>query len=47
MDYFIIQEGSRNMLIQRENGEVSPRYRVEQRGVGMKVIIENSNIYQK
>jgi minor curlin subunit len=47
MNYFILQEGSRNELIHKENGVANPEYRIEQRGVGMKVIIENSNIYRK
>lgn len=47
MNYYILQEGSRHELIQKENGSVNPKYSVEQRGAGMKVIIENSNIYYK
>ncbi|MBE9491629.1 MAG: hypothetical protein IMY70_01980 [Bacteroidetes bacterium] len=47
MDYFILQEGIRNELIHIENGVKHPEYRIEQKGTGMKLIIENSNIYRK
>lgn len=46
MKYVILQEGFRNELIHKENGEVNQEYTIQMKGNGMKVYIENSNIYK-
>lgn len=45
MQYRLRQAGHDNELIQVENGVIAPAYQVDQTGSGMRLIIENSNIY--
>ena len=46
MNYVILQEGFKNELFHKENGEINKEYTIHMKGNGMKIYIENSNIYK-
>lgn len=46
MNYVILQEGFKNELYHKENGEVNQKYTIQMKGNGMKIYIENGNIYK-
>ncbi|MBU2650201.1 MAG: hypothetical protein KKA81_04640 [Bacteroidetes bacterium] len=45
MNYIILQEGFKNELIHVEDGRINQEYKIYMKGNGMKLYIQNSNIY--